>query len=223
MNDKNLRKERTLKILKILKKEYPKAKIVLEYSNPWELLVATILSAQCTDNTVNKVTNTLFKKYKIPKDYLLKPIEELEKDIRPTGFFRNKAKSIRGAAAKILEDFNGQVPKTMEEMITIPGVARKTANIVLGNAFGVVEGIAVDTHVKRLSNRLGLSAQSNPDKIEKDLMEQINKNDWFQTTYLLIEHGRQICQAKKPFCQNCILNKLCPSAFTFNKKESSKK
>lgn len=207
--------ERVSEIIGRLKKAYPDARIVLNYSNTLELLVAVILSAQCTDKKVNEVTATLFTKYKDVHDYANAPLEEFEQDIRPTGFYRNKAKNIKGAATMIIERFGGEVPSTMEELIQVPGVARKTANVVLGNAFGVVEGIAVDTHVKRLSNRLGLSANADPEKIERDLMETVPKDEWFRLTYLLIEHGRAICDAKKPKCDVCALNDICPSAFTF--------
>lgn len=207
--------ERTSEILKRLRQEYPDAKIVLNYSNTLELLVAVILSAQCTDKKVNEVTAGLFKKYRDVYDYANAPLEGLEKDIQPTGFFRNKAKNIKGAANMIIERFDGEVPSTMQQIIQLPGVARKTANVVLGNAFGVVDGIAVDTHVKRLSNRLGLSKNENPDKIEQDLMAAIPKDVWFKFTYLLIEHGRAVCDAKKPKCEICTLNDICPSAFTF--------
>lgn len=203
------------KILTLLKKAYPHAKIILNYSNEWELLVAVILSAQCTDIMVNKVTEKLFKKYKDIKAYANADISELEQDIRSTGFYKNKAKNIQAAAKMLLEQFQGLLPRSMNEMIKIPGVARKTANIVLGNAFKIYEGIAVDTHVGRLSKRLGLSNQSKPEKIEQDLMKLFSQKDWFGLTYLLIEHGRKICNAKKPNCTECILNKLCPSAFKF--------
>lgn len=203
-------------ILTLLKRHYPHAKIVLNYSNNWELLVAVILSAQCTDKMVNKVTASLFKKYKTIKDYAETNLSELEQDIKSTGFYRNKAKNIQSAAKLILEKFNGTVPKTMAEMLTIPGVARKTANVVLGNAYNIYEGIAVDTHVMRLSQRLGFSKQKDPNKIEHDLMKLIDQKDWFSLTYLLIEHGRAICEAKKPKCNECFLNTVCPSAFKFS-------
>ena len=198
-----------------VKKHYPNAKIVLNYSNNWELLVAVMLSTQCTDKMVNIVTAKLFQKYKKIQDYASADIHELEQDIHSTGFYRNKAKNIQASAKMILEKFNGEVPKTMAELIMLPGVARKTANIVLGNAFGVIEGVAVDTHVSRLSQRLGLTANTNTDKIEQDLMKLFDKKDWFNLTYLLIEHGRAICKAKKPKCDSCFLNKMCPSAFSF--------
>ncbi|MCZ7380651.1 MAG: endonuclease III [Candidatus Methanoperedens sp.] len=199
----------------LLKKEYPDVKIALDFSNPLELLVATILSAQSTDKQINKVTQTLFKKYRTPQDYVNTPQEELEKDIYSSGFYKNKAKNIKKLCRILVENFNSKVPDTMEDLITLPGVARKTANIVLSGAFGKIEGIAVDTHVKRLSFRLGLTTNTDPEKIEKDLMKIIPKNDWDIFALLLIQHGRQVCEAKKPKCEICVLNKLCPSAFTF--------
>ncbi len=205
---------RLLKILPILKKTYPKAKIALNWENPWNLLVAVILSAQCTDVRVNIVTEDLFKKYKKPEDYLAVEPEELEQDIRPTGFYRNKAKNIRGAAKKVIEDFNGSVPKTMEELLTLPGAGRKTANCILGNAYGV-PGITCDTHVIRLSRRLGLSTNSDPVKLEFDLMEIVPKRKfggWTMFSHFIIWHGRNICKARKPDCENCPIAKHCPSA-----------
>lgn len=202
-------------IIRLLKKEYPDIKIALNYSNPFELLIATILSARCTDVKVNEVTKELFKKYRGPEDYLGISQEELEKDIYSTGFYKNKAKNIRKLSEILVHDFDSEVPDTMEELLTLPGVARKTANVVLSNAFGKFEGIAVDTHVKRLSSRLGLTENTDPDKIEKDLMEVVPKNDWGIITLLLIRHGRKICTASKPLCKECVLNRLCPSAFTF--------
>lgn len=202
-------------IIALLKKEYPDVKIALDFSNPLELLIATILSAQSTDKQINKVTKTLFKKYRTPQDYVNTPQEELEKDIYSTGFYRNKAKNIKKLCEILVENFNSKVPDTMEDLITLPGVARKTANIVLSGAFGKIEGIAVDTHVKRVSFRLGLTTNTDPEKIEKDLMKIIPKNDWDVFALLLIQHGRQVCEAKKPKCEICVLNKLCPSAFTF--------
>jgi len=208
-----LEKDNVKEIIGRLRDEYPQAKIVLNYSNTFELLVAVILSAQCTDKKVNEVTAVLFKKYRDIYDYVNVPVEELEQDIRPTGFYRNKAKNIKGAAGTIIERFGGKVPSSMEELTQLPGVARKTANVVLGNAFGIVDGIAVDTHVKRLSNRLGLSENTNPEKIERDLMDIVPKDEWFNFTYLLIEHGRAVCDAKRPRCDICVLNDICPSAF----------
>jgi len=202
-------------IIALLKNEYPEIKIALDYSNPLELLVATILSAQCTDKRVNEVTKILFKKYRTPQDYMKIQQEELEKDIYSTGFFRNKAKNIKELCKILVNEYDSKVPDTMEDLLKLPGVARKTANIVLSGAFGKIEGIAVDTHVKRVSSRLGLTANTNPDKIEKDLMQIIPRNNWDIFTLLLINHGRKICVARKPLCGECILNKLCPSAFTF--------
>lgn len=206
---------RTLKIIELLEKEHRDAKIALNHTNPIELLIATILSAQCTDERVNVVTKTLFKKYRSIEDYAGADLKELEQDIRSTGFYRNKARNIKKCCQMILDKFGSQVPKTMEEILELPGVARKTANIVLSNAYGVVEGIAVDTHVRRLSRRLGLTANDNPDKIEQDLMKLVPKNKWMRFTELLIFHGRKTCTAKRPKCETCVVNKLCPSAFTF--------
>jgi endonuclease-3 len=180
-----------------------------------ELLVATILSAQCTDRRVNIVTKTLFKKYRKAEDYANADLEELEEDIRPTGFYRNKARNIKECCRILVKKFNSKVPKTMEEMLELTGVARKTANIVLSNAYGVIEGIAVDTHVRRLARRLSLSEHENPNKIESDLMKMVPKTHWKRVTDLLIFHGRKICVARKPKCGICVLNTLCPSAFTF--------
>lgn len=206
---------RIKKIIRRLEKAYPDAKIMLNYQNPWELLVATILSAQCTDKKVNEVTAMLFKKYNDLAAYVNADPAEFERDIRPTGFFRNKTAHILTSAKRLAETYHGQLPQSMTELLTFPGVARKTANIVLGNAFGIFEGIAVDTHVKRLSNRLGISDKTDPDKIEQDLMRLIPKSKWFRFTYLLIEHGRAVCDAKKPLCSLCQLNDICPSAGTF--------
>jgi endonuclease-3 len=202
-------------ILALLKNEYPEIKIALHYSNPLELLIATILSAQCTDKQVNAVTKKLFGKYRTAQDFIAISQEELEKEIYSTGFYRNKAKNIIGACKIIVNEYNSKVPDTMEDLLKLPGVARKTANIVLSGAFGKIEGMAVDTHVKRLSGRLGLTAHTDPEKIEKDLMKIIPKNDWDIFSLLLINHGRKVCAARKPLCEVCILNKLCPSAFVF--------
>lgn len=208
-------KERVMEIINRLKKEYPDARIALKFRNPYELLVATILSAQSTDKKVNEITPLLFEKY--PDVYALASadIAEVEQIIKPTGFFRQKARYIVLAARQIVERFNGKVPDTMEELTSLPGVARKTANIILANAFGKVEGIAVDTHVKRLAGRLGLSAEKDPDKIERDLLDKIPGEYWYAVNYLLIEHGRAVCKAPKPRCDRCVLADLCPSAFTF--------
>jgi endonuclease III len=204
--------ERAPEIIRILSKAYPDAKVALRFSNPLEMLVATILSAQCTDERVNQVTETLFKKYRTPEDYLRVPESELAADIKPTGFFNQKTRSIRGACQRIVEVYDGKVPDTMEDLITLPGVARKTANIVLGNGFGKVEGIAVDTHVRRVSQRLGFTEQEDPDKIEQDLMRLIPRKKWFDFTYVLIEHGRAVCVARTPKCEICPVSHLCPSS-----------
>jgi len=208
-------KENAQNTIALLKKEYPNATTALSYSNVFELLVATILSAQCTDKRVNMVTKELFKKYKKISDYASADIRALEQDIRSTGFYRNKAKNIQGSARMVLSDFNGKVPDTMDALMLLPGVARKTANIVLTHGFGKVEGIAVDTHVKRLSKRLGLTENTDPVKIEQDLMQIIPKADWGLVSDLLILHGRSVCIASKPKCEVCVLNKFCPTAPLF--------
>ena len=205
-------KQRAPEIYARLSAEYPDAKCALDHRNPYELLVATILSAQCTDEKVNEVTATLFGKYRSAADYLSVPEEELKADIRPTGFFNQKAASLRAACERIVSVYAGEVPDTMEDLITLRGVARKTANIVLGNSFGKVEGIAVDTHVRRLANRLGFSVESDADKIELDLMARIPRKRWFDFSYVLIDHGRAICQAKRPRCGECPVEDLCPSS-----------
>jgi len=210
-------KDRALKVIELLEKEHSDAKIALHYASPLELLVATILSAQCTDERVNIVTKALFKKYAKAEDYANADLKELEQDIKSTGFYRNKAKNLKKCCQLLVEKYNSQVPKTMEELIELPGVARKTANIVLTNAFGVVEGVAVDTHVRRLAQRLGLSGNDDPAKIEKDLMRIVPKDKWMGITDLLIFHGRRVCTAKRPNCAACVLNKFCPSAFSFSK------
>jgi endonuclease-3 len=204
--------ERAPEIIRRLSAAYPNAHVALEFSNALECLVATVLSAQCTDERVNMVTKDLFVKYRSPQDYLNVPESELAADVRPTGFFNQKTRSIRGACARIVEAYGGVVPDSMEELLTLPGVARKTANIVLGNAYGVVEGVAVDTHVRRLANRLGFSAEKDPDKIERDLMRSIPREQWFDFTYVLIDHGRSICVARTPRCALCPVNELCPSS-----------
>jgi len=204
--------DRAPQIVKLLTKAYPGAKVALNFSTPLEMLVATILSAQCTDEKVNEVTATLFRKYRLAEDYLRVPEDELRRDIKPTGFFNQKAASIRAACQRIVEAYGGEVPDTMEELVTLRGVARKTANIVLGNAFGKVEGIAVDTHVKRLASRLGFSEQSDPDKIEQDLMRHVPKRRWFGFTYVLIDHGRAVCVARRPRCEVCPVSHLCPAS-----------
>ncbi|MBW3591603.1 MAG: endonuclease III [Actinobacteria bacterium] len=195
-----------------LKREYPNAKCALNFSNPHEMLFATILSAQCTDAMVNKVTERLFAKYPTLEDYAAADPVELQQEIRATGFFRQKAKNLQATARKLLDEFGGEVPETMEELTTLPGAARKTANIVLGNSFGKVVGIAVDTHVRRLSQRLGLTCNEDPVKIEKDLMDLVPKDRWFELSYLFIEHGRAVCKAPVPRCGECVLADICPSA-----------
>jgi len=205
-------KQRTRRIIRLLKGAYPDAKCSLNHSNAFELLIATILSAQCTDERVNIVTADLFRKYRKPQDYLAVSPIELQEDIRTTGFFRNKAKSIQGTAKVLTEQHSGQVPETIEELLELPGVARKTANVVLGNAFGVASGVVVDTHVTRLSRRLGLTQQKHAEKIENDLIELVPKRDWVIFSHLLIWHGRKICKARNPLCAECVIEKLCPSS-----------
>ena len=203
--------EKTKEIIRRLKREYPELKTALKFKNPFELLVATVLSAQATDVHVNKVTENLFKKYKSLKDYANVPLEILLKDVSSINFYRTKAKNICESAKMIIKNFNSKVPGTMDELITLPGVARKTANIILSSAYGINEGIAVDTHVKRLANRLGLTKNEDPVKIEKDLMEITPKSEWGNLSHLLIFHGRKICQAKKPNHKECVLFEICPS------------
>jgi len=195
-----------------LKTEYPDARTELVWSNPLELLVATILSAQTTDVQVNRVTEKLFSKYRTAEDYADSSLDELEENIRQTGFYRNKARSLRGMARALVEEHGGEVPSTMSELVALPGVGRKTANVVLGNAFGINEGIVVDTHVRRVSDRLGLTEGSDPAKIEQELMRLVPEGDWTIFSHLLILHGRRTCKARKPDCPNCILNDICPSA-----------
>jgi endonuclease III len=195
-----------------LKAEYPDARTELNWSNPLELLVATILSAQTTDVQVNRVTESLFSKYRTAEDYADSTPDELEEGIRPTGFYRNKARSLRGMASALVEEHAGEVPRTMSELVALPGVGRKTANVVLGNAFGTNEGIVVDTHVRRVSSRLGLTERQDPVKIEQDLMEVVPEEDRTIFSHLLILHGRRTCKARRPDCPNCILNDICPSA-----------
>ena len=198
-----------------LKSEYPGATTELRWTNPLELLVATMLSAQTTDVRVNQVTEGLFEKHRTAQDYAEADPAELEEDIRPTGFFRNKARSLQGMARALVEDHAGEVPRTMPELVALPGVGRKTANVVLGNAYSVDEGIVVDTHVRRLSNRLGLSAEHDPEKVERDLMQTVPREDWTVFSHLLILHGRRVCKARKPDCPGCVLNDICPSAGRF--------
>ena len=199
-------------IIRRLKKHYPEAECSLTHRNPLQLLVATILSAQCTDERVNLVTKDLFREYKSAADYANANPEVLEEQIKSTGFFRNKAKSILGMANKLVEQHGGKVPRTMEELVALPGVGRKTANVVLGNAFGINEGVVVDTHVKRISNRLGLTKNGDPEKIEQDLMKLVPRPEWTLWPHLLIHHGRAICQARSPKCEVCPINDLCPAA-----------
>lgn len=193
-----------------LKKNYPDAVCALDHQSPFELLVATILSAQCTDERVNKVTTELFRKYRKPEDYLEVEQEELERDIYQTGFYRNKAKSIRGACRLLVDEYGGELPRSMDELLKLPGVARKTGNVVLGVAFGIASGIVVDTHVGRVSRRLGLTENEDPQKVERDLTEIIPKKDWIAFSHLLITHGRRVCAARKPNCAECFLLDLCP-------------
>jgi len=206
-------KARTRTIIRRLKRAYPGAKCSLNHTNPFELLVATILSAQCTDERVNIVTADLFRKYRKPEDYLNVSPRELEKDIQSTGFFRNKTKSIQGASKMLTEQYGGQVPRTMEELLELPGVARKTANVVLGNAFDIHAGVVVDTHVTRLSHRLGLTQQKTAEKIEQDLIPIVPKKDWVIFPHLMIYHGRKICKARNPLCAECTIEKQCPSSY----------
>ena len=209
--DKNEAKARVKKILSILKRTYPDAKIALNFKNPLELLIATILSAQCTDVRVNIVTKDLFNKYKSAEDWIKTDVKEIESDIKTTGFYRNKAKNIKGACDVITRKFSGKIPDSMQQLLQLPGVGRKTANCVLGNAFGI-PGITCDTHVIRLSRRLGLSENSDPVKLEFDLNDIVPKAKWSKFSHQLILHGRNICKARKPDCKNCPVSKLCPSA-----------
>jgi endonuclease-3 len=210
--------ERAPEVIRRLKRAYPAAKVALNFANPLEMLVATILSAQCTDERVNQVTATLFRKYRVPQDYLKVPESELAADIRPTGFFNQKARAIRGASRMIVEEFEGDVPETMDGLVSLPGVARKTANIVQGNSYpdrhrqDPAAGIAVDTHVRRVAQRLGFTSHKDPDKIERDLMRIVPRESWFPFTYVLIDHGRQVCKAPTPRCEVCPVSALCPSS-----------
>jgi endonuclease III len=201
--------QRVRAILQGLEEAYPSATCALEHHNAFQLLISTILSAQCTDERVNQVTRTLYAKYRTPQDFAYASPGELEQEIRPTGFFRNKTKSILGASKKIVEEFGGEVPRTMDELLMLPGVARKTANVVLGTAFGIAAGVVVDTHVIRLSNRLDLTRNTDPKKIEQDLMQVIPKDKWILFSHQLIWHGRKVCQARKPKCAECNLESLC--------------
>ncbi len=206
------KRRRTRKIIKLLKREYPDARCSLNHTNALELLIATILSAQCTDERVNIVTADLFSKYRCAEDYVCVEQVELERDIRSTGFYHSKAKAIQGACRIISEEHGGCVPETIEELIALPGVARKTANVVLGNWFGQTSGIVVDTHVARLSLRLGLTFQEQPEKIKRDLMKLVPRKDWIEFSHLLISHGRKVCKARTPLCAACTVEPLCPSS-----------
>jgi endonuclease-3 len=206
------RKERTQQIIKLLKRAHPDAHCALNHSNAFELLIATILSAQCTDERVNIVTADLFRKYRKPEDYLKVPATELQQDVRTTGFFRNKTKSIHGACKMLTEEFGGRVPQTMAELLRLPGVARKTANVVLGVAYDIAAGIVVDTHVSRLSQRLSLTKKKDAGKIEQDLMELVPRKDWIIFSHLLIFHGRRVCKARRPLCEECVFENHCPSS-----------
>lgn len=206
------KKQRAAEIIRRLRKEYPEARCALNFSNPFELLVATILSAQCTDERVNQVTSVLFRKYRRPQDYSSVETAEFAGDIKSINFFNNKTKSIRGAAQKIVDDFGGEVPQTIEELLSLNGVARKTANVVLGNAFQIASGIVVDTHVARVSQRLGLTEQTKPERVEAELNELVPKSHWIMFPHWLIAHGRAVCQARKPKCAECVLENLCPNS-----------
>jgi len=205
-------RERIPEIIRILRREFPESRTALRFETPFQILVATILAAQCTDERVNKVTPGLFRKYPTAAAFASADREELENEIRSTGFFRMKAKNILGAAKKIVEDFGGRVPETMSELLMLPGVARKTANIVLSAGYGKAEGIAVDTHVRRLAGRLRLSRESDPERIERDLMRIVPREDWLDFNFLLVNHGRKTCRARKPDCPGCPIRHLCPSA-----------
>lgn len=205
-------------LLKLLRGLYPSPRTALHFQTPIQMLVATILSAQCTDVRVNKVTPALFAKYPTVQDFASAKIPELEKLIHSTGFYKNKAKNILGAATMIVKKFHGKVPRTMPEMLELPGVARKTANVVLHNCYGIIEGVVVDTHVGRLSRRLGLTKHTDAGKVEKDLMELLPHKDWADFPNMLIEHGRAVCKSARPDCSRCVLQKICPSAFAFNTK-----
>jgi endonuclease III len=200
-------------VIPCLKEAYPDARTELAWEDPLQLLVATMLSAQSTDVRVNEVTEELFKRYRIAEDYAEADLDRLEEEIRSVGFFRNKARSIKSMARALVEDHEGEVPRTMGELVALPGVGRKTANVVLGNAFGVDEGVVVDTHVRRLSNRLGLSKENDPEKIERDLLEIVPEEERALFSHLLIFHGRRVCKSRKPDCPGCVLNEVCPSVF----------
>jgi endonuclease-3 len=210
--------DRAPEVIRLLKEAYPEARVALRFSNPLECLVAVILSAQATDKKVNEVTETLFQKYRTPQDYLRVPEAELAADLKPTGFFNQKTRAVRGACRMIVEEFDGKVPDSIADLVKLPGVARKTANIVLGNAYpdklrtDPDVGVAVDTHVRRVSQRLGFAEQKDPNKVERDLMEVLPKEDWFGFTYVLIDHGRAVCKAPTPRCEECPVSHLCPSS-----------
>ncbi|MGH2546265.1 MAG: endonuclease III, partial [Actinomycetota bacterium] len=210
--------ERAPEVIRLLKEAYPEARVALRFSNPLECLVSVILSAQATDKKVNEVTETLFQKYRTPQDYLRVPEAELAADLKPTGFFNQKTRAVRGACRMIVEEFDGEVPDSIADLVKLPGVARKTANIVLGNAYpdklrtDPNVGVAVDTHVRRVSQRLGFTEQKDPNKVERDLMEVLPREDWFGFTYVLIDHGRTVCKAPTPRCEECPVSHLCPSS-----------
>jgi len=208
-------KSRTIKIIKLLKKYYPDSKCSLTFNSAHQLLVATILSAQCTDERVNMVTPNLFKKYRSVKAFADADISELEDYIRSTGFFKNKARAIKNSALMIINDFSGRIPRSLDEIVKLPGVGRKTGSVVLGTAFEIAEGIVVDTHVSRISQRLELTGQKNPDKIEADLMKIIPYKDWVIYSHLMIDFGRSVCKARKPDCSGCFLSNFCPSKDKF--------
>ena len=223
MESTEAKKARARKIIARLKKAYPDAQCSLNHTNPLELLIATILSAQCTDDRVNIVTADLFRKYRTCEDYVNVDPAELEQDIHSTGFFRNKTKSIQGASKKLLEEYGCNVPDDMEKLLALPGVARKTANVVLGNAYGIASGVVVDTHVSRISQLLALTKQTQPDKIERELTEVIPKRDWIDFPHLLIYHGRKVCKARRPECERCVVEDLCPSSLLRSKTRAARK
>ncbi len=202
----------TKEIIRVLRKTYPRSRTALRHKTPLQLLISTILSAQCTDERVNQITPALFSKYKKASDFANADRAVLEQEIRSAGFYKNKSRNIISSCRKIVMEFSGKVPDSMEELTTLPGVARKTANIVLSSCFGKTEGIAVDTHVRRLAGRLGLSKNKDPGKIEKDLMNIIPKKEWLDFNYMLVNHGRKVCQARRPLCDECVIRKFCPSA-----------
>jgi endonuclease III len=203
-------KEHAAEVVRLLRREYPDAKCSLSFTTPLELLVATVLSAQCTDERVNLVTKDLFRKYRSAADYARMPIAALEKDIQSTGFFRNKAKNIQSCCRLLMEQYDGQVPRELKQLVELPGIGRKTANVILGTAFGIPSGVVVDTHVARLSQRLGLTRQKDPEKIEADLMAVLPEKEWIIFSHRMIQHGRKVCMARKPKCEACALNAVCP-------------